>query len=511
MKSWPSLRSDGRTTWAWWLALAVIATLYAVMAWMVPWQYDDLMFIDVYHCHNGGEDAFSLRAWWDYITEIRTYDNGRLANILAPVALLWLPRWVWCMIVGVCTAAVYGLVTRLAGYRSALMLLIVWLIGMYLLPWRNNIIVCDYVLNYVLTSAAAMAMLRCLKGKGAWCLLFAVLTGLMHEGFAMPLIAGIGVWLLLQRFKAPWLYWLAFAGLIIGLLWPISAPGIWARLGREAGGMSLAQQIHALAVFAPLSCVLTVVTAGWWLNSRWRQWLKTCFANPIWVICASGAVISAVMVVMVQPAARNGWPCHLFALTALLIMARQLPWPHFGPITRRIIAVCIGVFLCVIWANAFCWQYRFMVQHRHIERLMSASPIGTAYFDYIEPQLMPRLLTAGLPVKTTWIEPFQYECLNITRRPRHRYAVVPEALSDWRPGRGRAQQGIKGLELYKGVWVTTDTVLNNNNLTGSIIYVNLYDRQGRLVAGNVQCAKFKYLYAPDSMAATIRPIYWNVK
>lgn len=66
----------------------IIAVIYAVMEWLTPFQFDNIVFDAVYLEFSGGSSDFSLDAYLQYINHIRQEDNWRMANILAPASTL---------------------------------------------------------------------------------------------------------------------------------------------------------------------------------------------------------------------------------------------------------------------------------------------------------------------------------------------------------------------------------------------------------------------------------------
>ncbi len=69
-------------------AAMLIAVIYAVMEWLTPFQFDNIVFDAVYLEFSGGSSDFSLDAYLQYINHIRQEDNWRMANILAPASTL---------------------------------------------------------------------------------------------------------------------------------------------------------------------------------------------------------------------------------------------------------------------------------------------------------------------------------------------------------------------------------------------------------------------------------------
>ncbi len=130
--------------------LAVIAAVYAVIAYIVPLALDDYVFIDTYtNALPDPRSDFSLRRWVAFASIVRCEDNGRLANILSPVSTLFTSKWLYAVITGCVTAALVWLLARLAkGDKPDWRLLAaVWAVVLVALPWRNNFFFYDYELN----------------------------------------------------------------------------------------------------------------------------------------------------------------------------------------------------------------------------------------------------------------------------------------------------------------------------------------------------------------------------
>lgn len=491
-----------------WGLLALIAGLYALMtAWVAP-QVDDLTFMGVYRGHNGWSDTPSWQALCDFVAEIRQNDNGRLPNILAPVFLLWWPRWVWCVVFGASAAAIYAFIERLSssGSRPSWRWLgAAWLAGMAVLPWRDYIYVTDFSLNYVLTSAVALAWLMCAfswRCSAGWCVLLAFFTGLMHEGFALPLIGGICIWALVNKCRLPGRLWLSLLAMAVGVAVLLTADGVWARAGRELGWLTAPQMAKSIAVYTPIVVFLASWAVFMAFVKAWRSRLCEALGSPLFVVCAFASLVSLVMMIMLRATPHNAWGAQLFAFVDILWLLRRGKWQLTAPVAATAIAAAIAVTACSLW-----WQHRFYVQHLEICRLMEASPAGTIFYDIIEPQSMPSVLTFSQPTKATWVDPLHYAFLNRQQRPDGRLRmVVPTALRSWRPGMGRPLAGNARAFAYNGCLVTPDTLLGPNTDAASPVALSLQAANGAVLAEDVPASLRRYRLPGGTTAVCLLPL-----
>ncbi|MDE7119695.1 MAG: hypothetical protein K2O10_03715, partial [Muribaculaceae bacterium] len=89
----PTKEYDRRGLALWVLAVAV-ALLFALWQYWTPVQLDDLWY-QAYYLGFADSRSHGFDSWLDYVAWHRVDSNGRLANYLAPLATLVVPRWLF--------------------------------------------------------------------------------------------------------------------------------------------------------------------------------------------------------------------------------------------------------------------------------------------------------------------------------------------------------------------------------------------------------------------------------
>lgn len=414
------------------LVLITIAILYGLLSYWTPRQFDDYMFMGVYrqYAHN-----FDLGAWADYFSEIRNNDNCRLSNALAAPLLLFSPfREVLPWLTGIMVAAMVWAVCRFSDISSSSgrMLAVVWAVLVIFLPWRNNLFVADYALNYIygdiVTFAAIGISIRGMQrgytpGRFAASLFIVAIAGAWHEGFALTSIAGLIAASATLRKKLNWQSIIVITTYTASALIFFLSPGMMGRMVREH---TSAAPAYTFKLIADLS--LVIITLGYisimLTSASGRARLRQLWREPAFAVFFWAMILGSIISIMVTHTARTAFYPELCA--AIVFLSAAAPLVSRTP---RILAA--GLFaLCVahgIYANI--WQKRLYDYDRNIKIAIEESDTGTAFFDIIMPESVPPT-TLFFPARTTWTTAFQYQFLDIfyNSEGRKLLSVVPEAL-----------------------------------------------------------------------------------
>lgn len=393
-----------------WTVLASSALICALMSLFTPLQLDDYQFIGVWHELTGGSDSFSWGTWADFIDTIRRNDNMRLSNVLSPISTLFNPwRSLFPWLSGLIYALVIvmsmklGGVTRQRGFWAA----VTWALMVLFLPWRNQLFVRDYMLNYLWSAGATLfaviLALRTLERRGFLpALIMAVIAGWWHEGFALPVVAGMAVLTVLRRFHTGW-RWLTVMTVygVVGL-GVFICPGMIARISleftTEPALSAIGRRIISLSLVGLAVCVSLV-----YVFMRHRR----IFSSPAFVVIFTAMIVSTIIALSARPSDRTTFFPELCAIIVLLTV--------FSPVSvkPRLAAVAGTVTwaLCTaqgIWAVT--WQHRLFVENGKIMALFDGKA-GTVFYDTILPEEVP-FSTLKFPARTLWLEPFAYRCLD---------------------------------------------------------------------------------------------------
>lgn len=333
-----------------WLVLNLVLTgIWAILMGIffigMPKCIDDLAYIaflkDYQELHGtdwvrSGVDYFATgfplkeisAAWADHYANL----NGRLAN-MAAIVLTPMPKWVGSSISLLLLVISLPPILRLSGSSLRRGPGTAWAIAAltFFLPWHEHLGSLDYQLNYVWPAALALWLLTALgknrsRGlvKSIPLILGAALLGAWHEGFGLPVAAGLAAAAALKRdWRNPATILSIFALLAGGLFLWIS-PGWQFRLAHSFRPADTVWFI--LDVYGPTLLVISVMGVLA-LSSRracHRIWELRC--NPIAIVLAVSALASLAMAQICGGLTRAAWwaqICAVIALTASACFVRS--------------------------------------------------------------------------------------------------------------------------------------------------------------------------------------------
>lgn len=285
----------------------------------------------------GPEDAVS--SFWNHALT----KHARLANLFV-FTLFTLPDWVADVLHGLMfmlTVALTCLLTVRRPLDKPLCVITTVLALWIILPWWNMKASSDYMFNYLWTSAAVLAFLYVVRdfrhrhpGPAATvaATVLAIVAAMMHEGFSVPVSAGLGAWItiefaLARKDKTRLDDSISRQCLVICLtfmaatMWHFFCPGMHERFNHEATHDAPA----FAAVFGPyLICALFIwLTVALWLflwyrrGSRWA--VKSLRDNIVEIVgCAASYAIAIIMFKPDHP--RYMWAALLLAAVMMLRM-----------------------------------------------------------------------------------------------------------------------------------------------------------------------------------------------
>lgn len=455
------------------IALIIIGAIYCIFSYLTPFQYDDYAFLGGYLAYSDGDTAFDWRHFGNMCLEIRNFDNGRLANILDLFVVLCVPTWLFAICTGAVTAGLFLYLTRfvreLGSRMSAFAILtMIWAVSMVAFPWRNNILVPDYALNYLYSTFLTLWFLSCAnkcqkseilnrRQLVGYCIL-ALVAGAFHEGFSAPVMAGMAAYALSRRCQMRRSWWTVTVAYAIGTAFVCSAPGIWLRAGRELAAGHQASWISAMVMTLPLAVGAVIALASVAIIPSWRHRFHHLWQSQIYVVSAVAMAISMLLWLMLTPNPRNGWFAEVLAVIVLFPII--LSWlSDKESHCRWIRPASIGIFAatCVLMGAVLKWQYFFYQQDREIHSLIESSTDGTVYYDVFPPETLPKYVLFQ-PIQATWIHSFQIVSINNCDRSGRLISVVPTALRDFRRSAAAAINETPGLYAYDNIILSTDSL-----------------------------------------------------
>lgn len=303
-----------------------------------------------------GGDIIRYGVPWEEIFttfgERRATDNGRLCNLVAMFFLL-LPKWIGSCLALLGWGGVMALTLRLAGADSRNPLtvataLLLWTFGM---AWSQQIGALDYQFNYLLSGLPALWLLVMLFriAEPGCCRTVAIaaasfLTGCWHEGFALPLLAGIAADMLMFRQMRGRREIVAVAGLCAGLSLLLCVPATAVRLAVETAGKTYGVAVVLRAFLTHPVFLLYVMTACVCMGcKRWRHLMR----SPLQTAIALSALTAIILQIVTTQTRRVGWWADEAAVTGLLAIAART----LIPALKRRKAICAAT--TALFAAAF--------------------------------------------------------------------------------------------------------------------------------------------------------------
>lgn len=455
------------------VVLGSIAIAFGVLSYLTPNAIDDLMFRNSYLRYNydfaKGEYSFSWSNLVQFASDVRQLDNGRLSNILCALVQVYMPRWLFSAISGILFAIMYWLMVKLAGVPKkdrAACILLLWIASLFLLPFRNYIMVCDYLLNYLYPSVMSMwlilLMVRLSRRKVTvvellGIVIVAAITGWFHEGFSAPLCIGLAVWCIVRRFRMSWQWWIV--AVVFGLvsLWVALAPGVLHRADFEYNKMNLLRVLVVFACCLPAVIILAFSLIWSSIRHKERMLIKQVLSDAAIIVCLSACISATILILMLNPAPRAAWPAELFALIVLTALVNQSRWYErfLNTTFTKIGLTTLYVLTVVFFVNTLRVADIFYKQHLDIERRLLSSDTGTVFYDILDSR-EGRNLNLRLVFREQWDACYEYYVLK--EHPLYDgidFAVVPTALQNYIEGNGRDIEGNAVLKEYGGALVGT--------------------------------------------------------
>lgn len=423
--------------------LIFIAALYALMSYWTPVGLDDWMFMGEWH-NLTTDNSFSFSKLYNFWLTIREVDNGRLSNTLVPVFLIYSPfKEIFPIITGLFVALIIWLVSRLAFNKSGapFFTLLVWTTVILLLPWRNNLFVADYSINYLWTAGITLVFMSIVMRREnlGWtfpwfitAMFLALSAGLWHEGFALSTIGGFLLYSLSTKRKFSVQWWLIGCFYALVALANYLCPGMLTRTRNELAALGPGFSWAAITIdFLPV-LLLIILFVGLLLFPAGRRKITECSRNP-WFFITPGIVItgSLLSILFVHQPRSAFWP-DLMAIVMLFILTESLwvrIYKSFYKYFFLLLLLCIAG---VTMGSALVEQYAYHREAKVILDKMSQSNSGSIYYDLKTPS-KNTILALKMPSHSLWVTPYTYKALRNFNHKRFP-AVVPAFLGDknWR-------------------------------------------------------------------------------
>ena len=405
------------------LLLLLIVSIYSLLSYWTPMALDDWEFMSEWERINDKGSAPTPAAFYRFWEEIRLYDNGRLANVLSPLSVMFSPwKEIFPFLTGVCCATIIVGACRMAFSERPLSLMntaCMWAATLYFLPWRNSLFVADYSLNYIWAATITLVFILYVMRmeRRGWsissftgALLLATVAGAWHEGFAFATLGGFILLTLIRHKRQSWQWWsvgILYAAVTVAVFY---CPGMTLRVSQQMGVLNPATNpFKMFADFFPVFSLFALLLVFGLVPSL-RPNIKYAWSNDWFVLGLGIIIIGTLLSLIVTHQPRSSfWP-DLFAVIMIFILIHPL-WRKIssGPFKYFIATIAI---VCALIPSLFAlvWQYRFSKESEEILSKINHSSTGTVYHDIIPPSSMP-IYTLKIPLHDSWVSSFNYKTL----------------------------------------------------------------------------------------------------
>lgn len=333
-----------------WIVLSVTPPLDCDFAYMREMQFEDsreITYDNFYYCN--GDLITTPSQWFNSAKNHYLYhDNGRLANFLAMGQAI-IPHWAYDLLLTLCYAILVITIIQFAGLRKekpgvvAAVCLSLWCF----LIWSTPMLSIDYLLNYLLAAAVTFrfswVVTRRDKHFSVGSAVLALIGGLLHEGFSVPVSAALFIWLIVNRKKVTrgqiWLCIIFF----VASLFTVISPALLCRFTcnlRSSDANATWLFLQALKAFVRENALLIVgiFVFAYTLVKHPERLRKPIFLIPVVIWC-----VSTVIFFIVTADTRALWPEQLSVIILFFACLRGR-W-----VDSRILS-------CSLWAVLTAWS-----------------------------------------------------------------------------------------------------------------------------------------------------------
>ena len=399
------MKSRGRQIFILGLLLVIgVATL--LMYLFTPYANDDLWYLTPFRDWMSGSGESS---YWDIVLstwrERYLTDNTRLANMIVPFTMVLLPKWVMDVLNALMTVLLYGLLLRVVGRKRGMPLwMSVAMTGcvMFLLPWGDQMLLCDFSLNYIWTSVVILAFVLMWLRNGnhvheVGLFVLSVVAGAMHEMASVSLLCGLMAYLFVNRGEVSRVRIIMLAGMAVGALVLLTAPGPYVRASEsEVNALSFAKSADYYIKCigrCNMTALSIAVVMGCMFSGSGRRFLARFFHTPGLAFFVASVAGMAIMF-FTEKAPRISWFPQLYGIITLFMMLRcaGVGLPRVG---KGIVEVVTAAMLLHLGSTVY-WCRQYDKEYKAVVKLYMQSPTGIVTYPMIDRSR--EWLTLGRPL-----------------------------------------------------------------------------------------------------------------
>lgn len=398
---------------------AVTTLLFWWAYYIFPTVADDIAFLAFWNKNITPDNSgYTFQGWLRFVHHIRTTDNSRLCNLIAPVWLVYIPLWLRTLLAALATAGSIIMLSRL-GFRrfSIIGTALMTCAAVILLPWRDLLLLNDYTLNYVYAGLISLILTGYLCGaiptpssRYGHTLLFllALLAGCWTEVFAVPTLAGLACVALARRLRMPGWWWGCIAALAAGMAIFGISPGAMNRGDRQIFAYTDNYFFHLL--MRQPSVLVMITFSALCLSLKQFSSLRHRLLHNQVAICMWGIMFSGFAMTCMLPTGPRAsyWP-----IAASLILAAITLRPYLSNISSHIRTRLAWTILIPTWLLIIAQMpaiYRYDEESKRINEVLATSTADTLKMPLTDFEAMPRATTLFI-YRPLWSTRLQHGCL----------------------------------------------------------------------------------------------------
>lgn len=293
-----------------------------------------------------------------------TYDNSRLANLTA-IFLLLLPKWIGSGLSVLLWWRAVMSVFRLSGvaWRDSVLVPVGLLLLTVGVAWSQHMGSLDYQCNYVWATAIMFMYMVCVQRNDfrlpGLILIFlcGIIAGAWHEGFTFPVLVGYFVLAACRKDFRRLKYFVAAAGLSLGLAFLLTFPPVWFRIARETADHSVWFVCLISTILKHPVALVFIIGEIIYIISRHAG--KEHFPALLLFMTVS-CVASLGMEFLLMQTRRAGWWADLSGIMGIMYMLGQLNFARSSIKRRLSVAagwIC-GLLMVVYWGTVDFYAIR---------------------------------------------------------------------------------------------------------------------------------------------------------
>jgi len=283
------------------------------------------------------------------------WNNGRIANLLM-FFTNFIPSWLVDLLQVVFMALLALMLLCLCTYgrwreRPLLSVAVLWAVWI-VLPWYNQMLSTVYMISYIHSTAFALTTvwLALHTHCRVWIVaLLAFISGLMHEGIALPIACGLAATAIACKELRPRTLWptlAIFSAIIIICL----NPSLLQRMGWDNAGTSrpLIRTLHFLLTRMWILPLFISISGIYFLRCGRKRASAFIHANLLWITAAS---VSTLFGLYTGQFDRQVW---IGDVALIILLARMAPTLLLPASIKAGIASTLCLSLG-IWLSAIAW------------------------------------------------------------------------------------------------------------------------------------------------------------